>query len=398
MQGKIKFMMGKYLGFRYIFIFVCFFCVCFSSCSKNEEETSFNTELKLTSVLNDIESNNSGAAYKWYYFSPEGVFSTDSPLKVQQTIFKPWTETMRVAGAANINNTGYMLVNRLGLLYLPSSLDKEPRVYTDALYFTGTTVNNLLAVEKHPVFHVYRNSFFNKNASENLLPFLIQYRQENEIFFPLLKVTDLGLPKEAETVHLQYDGSSWTGSFKISTDERTIFNYIQFYSYEPLISLTGSSKPGQIQQQKLTQEKFKEVVCNYDYSVAPSRLKKLLAQIPEEYSLIIDYSSLNPGTPINYTRETGTEVFEAKAKDGGSFIASLFADGTIYFSGALPSNPILKNGEPIVFRLPKLPSGFIYTDFVITGSILYAGWEEELFYQTGRAGFIAVDLKKVLYK
>ena len=51
----------------------------------------------------------------------------------------------------------------------------------------------------------------------------------------------------------------------------------------------------------------------------------------------------------------------------------------------------------MAIRLPLLPENFVYSDFVITETSLYAAWEETSFYKTGRSGFIYVDLENTLY-
>ena len=66
--------------------------------------------------------------------------------------------------------------------------------------------------------------------------------------------------------------------------------------------------------------------------------------------------------------------------------------------GALEGKHILRNGRPVVIRLPVLPENFVYSDFVITGTSLYAAWEETSFYKIGRSGFLYVDLENTLYR
>lgn len=363
------------------------------SCKKAE---SSETTIKLPEA-DSTNQNPANSVLRWYYFSRSGITAIETPKDTPQTIFRPWTETMRVSGAAQIDSKSYMLVNRLGLLVLPDKLDELPELKTDVLYFTDTTASNLISIDSYPVFHVYRNSFFNSKASVSPMPFLIQYRTTADIFFPLLKVEDLELPSNAETVHLQFDGTNWIGSFKSSTEERTQFNYLKFFSYEPLISLTGSAKKGQIQKEQLTQEHFEELASQRDFSTAPKKLTNLLRQIPENIALSLEYTESNPVSPVNYIRETKTEPMCGKVKNSKNNIAALFNDGTFYFAGATDNMPIVNNNNPVCLLLPKLPSGFLYTDFVFSGSILYVAWEEELFYETGRSGFLTVDLRKVLY-
>ena len=90
-------------------------------------------------------------------------------------------------------------------------------------------------------------------------------------------------------------------------------------------------------------------------------------------------------------------LYNATAILSQSWSAALFEDGTLFLEGALPGRHILRSGMPVAIRLPKLPTGFIYTDFVISGTTLYAAWEETAFYKTGRAGFLQVNLDRTLY-
>ena len=76
----------------------------------------------------------------------------------------------------------------------------------------------------------------------------------------------------------------------------------------------------------------------------------------------------------------------------------MFQEGTLYLEGALDGRRILRGGKPVAIRLPKLPQGFRYTSFVISGTSLYAAWEETDFYKTSRSGFIQVNLDETLYK
>ena len=58
---------------------------------------------------------------------------------------------------------------------------------------------------------------------------------------------------------------------------------------------------------------------------------------------------------------------------------------------------ILRGGSPVAIRLPKLEQGYVYSDFVISGTTLYAAWEQTDFYKTNRSGFLSVDLDSTLY-
>ena len=89
---------------------------------------------------------------------------------------------------------------------------------------------------------------------------------------------------------------------------------------------------------------------------------------------------------------------QGKALLSQSYSGVLFEDGTLFLEGALPGKHILRGGKAVCIRLPKLPKGFMYSEFTISGTTLYAAWEESSFYKTGRSGFIQVDLDETLYK
>ena len=80
-----------------------------------------------------------------------------------------------------------------------------------------------------------------------------------------------------------------------------------------------------------------------------------------------------------------------------TYACLMFGDGTTYASGALYGRHIVNDGKPVAFRLPKLPQGFAYTAFAVSGTTMYAAWEESDFYKTGKSGFLSVDLDAILY-
>ena len=99
----------------------------------------------------------------------------------------------------------------------------------------------------------------------------------------------------------------------------------------------------------------------------------------------------------NEIRNSNEKELHATAILSQSWSAALFEDGTLFLEGALPGRHILRSGMPVAIRLPKLPVGYVYSDFVISDTTLYAAWEESSFYETGRAGFLQVNLDRTLY-
>ena len=123
-----------------------------------------------------------------------------------------------------------------------------------------------------------------------------------------------------------------------------------------------------------------------------------MAHLAENFAFSVNLKTAGGPSPRRYENKIGDkQILEAVGQLADTWTAVMFKDGTMYFSGAISERRIINNSKPIAIRLPKLPEGFIYTDFGITGDTLYASWEEVAFYETGRSGFISVDLGQILY-
>jgi hypothetical protein len=145
---------------------------------------------------------------------------------------------------------------------------------------------------------------------------------------------------------------------------------------------------------------FRECKRQIDYKSAPDRIKKLLAgfdtKLPFEIT-VKNAGGFSPRTYENTVSNINEKELHATAILSQSWSAALFEDGTLFLEGALPGRHILRSGMPVAIRLPKLPTGYVYSDFVISGTTLYAAWEESAFYKTGRSGFLQVNLDRTLY-
>ena len=145
---------------------------------------------------------------------------------------------------------------------------------------------------------------------------------------------------------------------------------------------------------------FRECKKQIAYKDAPDRIKKLLAGFDTKLPFEITVKNAGGFSPRVYANEVSNsseKALQATAILSQSWSAALFEDGTLILEGALPGHHILRSGMPVAIRLPKLPVGFVYSDFVISGTTLYAAWEETTFYKTGRAGFLQVNLDRTLY-
>ncbi len=330
-----------------------------------------------------------------YYFSSGGFSEAESLADVPRVPSVPWTEAVRISAAADIDGAPFFLVNRLGIL----TVSPHPRLYGDVFLFSDTTADSVVSLDGNPVFHIYKNSFFNENSPDTETPFLVRFKTDSGEFFPVLSTSDLGLPPESQSIDLIFSRNKWISAFKTVSGDRIQFDYLNFFSDYSLLTLDKQQRKTAVRKEEITSDMYQAAAMPELFSDAPQALHVLLEPLPAHTSFRITYRTPDGGTPVMTVREEGGEdtIFEAAAFLGRTYSAALFRDGTFYFSGALKNRPLVKNGTTAVLRLPKLPAGFVYTDFVIDGTKLYAGWEENSFFETARSGFLVINLENVLY-
>lgn len=374
------------------------------SCKKKEEEPVVENKVK------SVATN-----HKWYYFGDTDIISIDKPQNVPAKASLPWTEAVRISSANTSGtsdiNTGkdgikaYALVNRLGMLCFEN---KKFTLAKDISLFTDRTAENLVFFNDTPIFSVYKSSFFNDTIlspdykiDDSQHYFLLQFDDLARISYPLVNsnnLTDLSL---TEVVDYIWDGKNWICSLKSLGNEKIGFSYVKWTPTVPLLSLSPVNASEKIVITSTDVTSYRNLKAEIPYSDSPERVKKLLAGFSAKIPFSIDVKTAggySTRSYINQIPNSTEQELKANAIIADSWSAALFEDGTLFIEGALPGKHILRGGKPIAIRLPKLPPQFVYSDFVISGTTLYAAWEETSFYKTSRSGFLCVDLDETLYK
>lgn len=380
------------------------FSLLFTGCKKNQDrkrtQNSINVEITKTN-------------HAWYYFTNNSFKQIDKPQNSPLQGQKPWTEAIRISSANNSAEsqdltTAYAVVNRLGILKFDGDMIE---LSPDVALFTNRTAGNLVFLNNTPIFSVYKSAFFNdtiidpdykKNDSEHL--FLVQFDPAAQISYPLLNCNNITDKANSEVTDFYWNGLEWCCSIKTISDTRNEFSYITFKPLAPLLTLSPSTATKAISVNETDSDFFRNTKKQLDYENAPERIKKLLSGFDTDFPFIIEVKNAGGSSPRVYTNSEqknltfGDEAeLNAKAILSQSWSAALFEDGTLFLEGALPGHHILRSGMPVAIRLPKLPAGFVYSDFVISGSTLYAAWEETSFFMSGRSGFLRVSLDRTLY-
>ncbi len=401
-----KFFNVRKSGFLITAAFLCLTCFLLSSCKKKDKSKA-KPEI--------VEIGNQKTDHAWYYFTQDGFARVDSPRNAPFAGTLPYTEAIRISSAnngvadADGKVKAYALANRLGVICFEGdkiSLAKDINI------FSNRTAANLVFIDGTPLFSVYKSVFFNdtissaayKNDSDAHL-FLVQFDDASKISYPVLNCTNLTDKKNSEITDYYWDGSEWFCSIKSVQDDnggssKTEFSYIKFRPAAPLVSISPVSAGELITVKESSVKEFRDMMSVKPYSLAPERIRTMLQGFDKAIPFLMEVKSAAGSSPRIYENEIAgsfEEELKAKAIISQSWSAALFEDGTLFIEGALPGKHILRGGKPVAIRLPKLDIGFVYSDFVISGTTLYAAWEETDFYKVSRSGFLSVDLNATLY-
>lgn len=330
--------------------------------------------------------------HKWFYFTQDGFSAVDNLKSIPRVLEKPWTETIRVSKALTFEDTTYFAINRRGLIIFK---DDKITFKPDDNLFINNTIGTFLIYNDLPILHLYKNSLFNTSKTQNN-NVLVQYNPESGLFYPLLQKNDLSLQENEEVVSATFLEDSFVFSTKHSNVNSSEFRYYSLpLENEGYLNLSATD----FETKSFSATDFRQSIEPKTFSAAPERLKTLLKVIPEDFSFIL-HAQNQDGTVTEYLHQKNLNMDpqEAYAYIGDTYTSALFPDGTFYFAGAIDGKYILKNGNPISMRLPKLPKGYKYTFFGISGTKLYCGFEEYNFYKTGITGFLEVDLEETIYK
>ena len=353
-------------------------------------------------VLTDLPSLKK-KVHQWFYFTPGGFSVTDLPQNAPAVPAKPWTEAVRISSASatsnedNATQKGYMVVNRLGMLILDGA---EAELCRDQSLFTERTAGNLVFLNGTPLFSLYKSTFFNDNTKDNQHPFLVQFDPASKISFPLVNCDNLTETRICEVTDFIWDGRTWLCCIKSEENSKTEFSYIKWTSKIPLLNQSPVIASDNITIEESSVDDFRLLKEPLPFSSAPERIKKLLNGLASSVPFTLSAFTAG-GTSPRYYSNVAKEDESALTAYGiisQTWSGIMFQEGTIYLEGALDGRRILRNGKPVAIRLPRLPYGYNYTNFTISGTTLYAAWEESDFYMTSRSGFLKVDLDETLYK
>ena len=337
-------------------------------------------------------------AHQWFYFSKDNFIEIDLPQNVPDTAIKPWTEAIRLCSAGTSEDISCALVNKLGILDFSSD---NPFLVKDTQLFNNVTSDTLLFTPDGPAFHLYRNTLFNGNSQkqEEARPLIAIYDSNRKICVPTLYYQDFGISSEAQITNILPKNGHWFAVIKSTEKDKTNFTYLKFATPTADGSIPNP-KEAVITTTEIDADTFRKIQMPEAFQNAPDILKQLFSSIPYDFEFYLSARIKGQIVPVLFDNT------ELQSPSGGytcqgyaevisdTQAAALFSDGTTYITNSLLTDAPLSEGIT-VFRLPKLPAGFVYTEMTISGSTLYAGWEQSDFYKVGKSGFIKVNLEEI---
>lgn len=374
----------------FLSLFLLFYFVCTLSCSPKQENSEI-TQSEITELK----------AHQWFYFSKDGFYEIDLPQNAPDVAIKPWTEAIRLCSAGTNNNISCALINNLGILDFSF---ETPFLVKDNQLFNNVTADTLLFTANGPAFHLYRNTLFNKNPEnkDEKRPLIAIYDTEQKICIPILFYQDFGISNDAQITNILPKNGQWFAVIKLTEKDKTNFTYFKFASSNTDGSIPNSNEVV-FTKTEIDADTFRKIQMPESFENAPDVLKQLFSSIPQDFEFYLSTRTANQIVPILYDNTDAQSPIGGYTSQGYAAVfndtdaIALFSDGTTYITNNLLTTNQIKEGIT-VFRLPKLPSGFVYTEMTISNNILYAGWEQSDFYKVGKSGFIKVNLKEIAKK
>ncbi len=381
--------------FLHAFLLISFSTLLFS-CGSGKKQA------KPAQDIIEINDNSKTKPHQWFAFNKNGFEPVSIPQNAPAVPQKPWTEAIRISASSATSaedgqtQKAYMIVNRLGIM---SMNGPDFELNRDNTLFSERTAGNLIFINGTPVYSLYKSTFFNSNLLDNQHPFLVQFDPSSKISYPLVNCDNLTENKACEVTDFIFDGRTWFCCIKSEENTKTEFSYIKWVSNIPLLNQSPAVASQNITIENSDADAFRKEKEPLPFSKAPDRIRKLLTGMASTVPFNLTIHTAGGTSPRLYSNvsKENEEALTAYGVVSESWSGIMFQDGTLYVEGALDGRRILRKGKAVALRLPRLPYGFNYTSFVISGATLYAAWEESDFYMTGRSGFIKVDLDQTLY-
>ena len=369
-----------------VFLFFLINLIFIFSCSKTEQKAGENDKTKAI--------NEEKPCAAWYYFAADTadavqILKTESPFEIKPEKYRPWTEAVRISGLAVMYNPPLLLINKKGIIH-GFTLDENPQTDINS-FFAEKTAAGFYKTNAGNLIRFYNNSIFSTVPETEEQPCLCRYNIVSKEITPAVFPHHFGLKKDAQLTGLEFD-EKWFAAFKTEKNEKVEFDYFSFSDMNNLINGNYT---------KIGQDEFIEHTkpINVNSHKAETKVITEFAEIlrrEDDGNIQVELFSDNLKNKLLLIK-TDNALEEQENKNTTACAAELTANNNGGISKAILFNTgklFLKKDEIwSMLQLPSLPENFSYTYFTIKDDIVLAGWEEQRFFEIGRAGFLQYKLQ-----
>lgn len=325
-------------------------------------------------------------------------FATD---RVPKAEFVPWTDAIRVSGVGFIDDEPHFIINKEGILFFNSSGEGTILSYTANSLFPNCTASGFYNSDLGLLVRSYKTSLFEyvgeysgneiHSAGEEM-PVLNRYNSFTQDVESIIFPHHFALPSYATLTSLVYN-NGWFASFKIDSGDVVEFSYFSFNNIADVLSANYTSISADVFRSASSPINEKDA----RFATLPQGLISLMQNITEE-NVLIEYFDGHLPSPIKILKtKNATQSFEDADMEAFATVSKM--NGKIYYSLLLNNGKLYlystEDEIAQIYLLPQMPEGFCYTYFAIYQDVILAGWEEQAFYECGRAGFFMSPIPKL---
>jgi len=352
-------------------------------CTKNPSDSAqygIKTDTEAASPIVHLLLEREGGYKGWF----REISSPGNNLQLEEALY-PWPLAVRISDIAGTDEGTAVCVNGKGAALFGMSGGGDDIFYFTAEIFAYKTTGNIIKKENSILCHIYKNTFFTGDyLSDDYGPFVEIDLKGNTVkkYAPGNLTVHSSFPSGYSLTELNLKGKEWYSAWKQSSKTKTMFRYF-----------THTTPEGE-NIREINEQIFKSSIMELNESTAPDLLKNSIVQLLEKMggtNKIIDLTLRGPDMPAPLEYSAGNlngnrekyEKINAAAGEGQYF----FTYGKRIYT--------VENNKIFMLEVDKLPQDYYYTALYWQNGKLYAAWEQQQFYLTGKAGLSIINEKKV---
>lgn len=386
-----------------VFLILIFFPSCSGKESKQEPESPEASSWRQDTHLAwpALALLQTGENPLWFEYGEGGPLLIESPSAASLTPYAPWPHARFTIGMQVWNGFLVMAVNRDGFTVIGRGRYSEEAVLyrvTGGSFWDPYTAESFFCREGKPALLLYRNDFFSEIKAPPLRPQVYILDSYSPV--------PLGVSVPALEIVTEADGSVMEAELMRRGNDG-------FWYYRMKEKGKANAAIAYFTTHDLREEGERIYAGQWRNSNRPENPE----YIPRHFAAVLGKLAEFGLAKVNAVKIVSPDFEEerifalsAEASIGPMGGASANENPSLLFGFCESTEPvalvITQQGQGIYsagkqqgvfsFSLPSLPEGFFYTGVAVLGNVLVASWEEQQEAGIGAAGFMTVDVTKLI--